>query len=118
VTGFPWRRFVPISAIVIAASACGRGNDAAPQTTPPAPAAPPARPPALSAAPPRATAKPPAIVTPVDPKILELALPEVIGWTRSTPRGAVLASPAPFSKAEARYDRVPATVHVEVRTPR
>lgn len=42
-------------------------------------------------------------------------LPEVLGWTRTTPRGALLASPAPFSKAEARYDRTPATVHVEVQ---
>jgi hypothetical protein len=42
-------------------------------------------------------------------------LPEIFGWTRGTPRGATLAAPAPFSKAEVRYERVPTTVHVEVQ---
>ena len=97
----------------IAAAACGRGGDSG--TTPPAAQTPPAKPPAASTSSAPAGTKPAPIVEPIDPELLKAVLPEVIGWTRSTPRGGVLASPAPFSKAEARYDRVPATVHVEVQ---
>jgi hypothetical protein len=50
----------------------------------------------------------------VDPERLKPVLVEVIGWTRTTPRAEMMSTPVAFSKAEVRYDRPPASVHIEV----
>lgn len=109
------RRFAIALAIsAIAMSACRGETETRPTTSPasqtPAASSENARPSRASAPP-----KPAPIVAPIDPEALKSVLPEISGWTRGTRRGATLASPAAFSKAEAQYEHVPAIVHVEVQ---
>jgi hypothetical protein len=101
----------------LASSACRR--ESAPASGDPPPPIvtdvqrpPPAEPPAREAQ--RAATPAPAPVQPVDPERLKPVLVEVIGWTRTMPRAEMMSTPVAFSKAEARYDRPPASVQIEV----
>lgn len=83
----------------------------------------PADPPAVAATP--APAASPVTAKPAAPRATRTAtavgfeqlvpvLPEVEGWTRSTPRGEQVSAGVPMSRASARYEQGEAIVDVEV----
>ena len=89
-------------------TACGASKPA----DPPVPAATPVPTAAVAAKPVPRTA--PRTADAVGFEQLVALLPEVDGWTRSTPRGEQVSTGVPMSRASARYEQAEAIVDVEV----
>ena len=95
--------------LLVAAVGCGRAEPA-PEATPaakPAAAAGAAPTSPIVAGPPT-----PAPVTPVAPDALSALLPELPGWTRARTHGEMVPQPAPYSRAEAHYQRGDSTIEI------
>ena len=50
----------------------------------------------------------------IDFEHLKTLLPELPGYTRSTPRGEQITMPMKMSKAEARYEKEGSSIHIEI----
>ncbi len=113
--GRDMRRLIASVAVAASVAACGGSKPAAPP--PPAAAPQPAAPPDAA----RGQGQAPSFVSPakataapVQAETLAALLPDVVGWNRSSMRSERLASPVPYSKAEAHYQQGESTIELVI----